>query len=87
MANLSAAETLKAELASHIPVKSHTQAPKPIVAAPVDFSVGRATAAKVDRKVPGLGASDPEAGVINAQPDDPSVYEAEMSSKLRLQRV
>jgi len=49
MANLSAAETLKAELASLMPVKSRVQPPKPIVApppppaAPVDFSVGPVT--------------------------------------------
>jgi 5'-3' exoribonuclease 2 len=86
MANLSAAETLKAELASLMPVKSRTQAPKPIVAppppqpAPVEFNVGPATAAEVDIKVPGLGTSDPEAVVVNAQADDASVDEVEMSS-------
>jgi 5'-3' exoribonuclease 2 len=54
MANLSAAETLKAELASLMPVKSRSHPQKPIVAlpppppAPVDFSSGPATAADVD---------------------------------------
>jgi 5'-3' exoribonuclease 2 len=86
MANLSAAETLKAELASLMPVKSRAQAPKPIVApppppsAPVDFTVGPATSADVDIKVPGLGTSDPEAVVVNAHVDDASVDEVEMSS-------
>ncbi|KAH9963129.1 XRN 5'-3' exonuclease N-terminus-domain-containing protein [Russula dissimulans] len=86
MANLSAAETLKAELASLVPVKSRAQPPKPIVAppppppAPVDFSVGPATAAGVDMKVPGLGTSDPEALLANTHTEDTSVDEVEMSS-------
>jgi len=86
MANLSAAETLKAELASLVPVKSRAQPPKPIVApppplpAPVDFSVGPATAADVDIKVPGLGTSDPEAPLANVHMEDTSVDEVEMSS-------
>jgi len=86
MANLSAAETLKAELASLVPVKSRAQAPKPIVAppppppAPLDFTVGLATAADVDIQVPGLGTSDPEAVVLNARVDDASVDEVEMSN-------
>jgi 5'-3' exoribonuclease 2 len=86
MANLSAAETLKAELASLVPVKSRAQAPKPIVApppplpAPLDFTVGPAAAADVDIQVPGLGTSDPEAVVLNAQVDDASIDEVEMSS-------
>jgi 5'-3' exoribonuclease 2 len=83
MANLSAAETLKAELASLMPVKSRAQHPKPIVApppppsAPVDFSVGPAAAADVDIKVPGLGSSDPE---THTHVDDTSVDGVEMSS-------
>ena len=85
MANLSAAETLKAELASLMPVKSRAQAPKPVVApppppAPVDFNVGPATAADMDIKVPGLGTSDPEALVVSAHVDDASVDEVEMGS-------
>jgi 5'-3' exoribonuclease 2 len=86
MANLSAAETLKAELASLVPVKSRAQAPKPIIAppppppAPLDFTVGSATAAGVDIQVPGLGTSDPEAVALNAHVDDASVDEVEMSS-------
>ena len=86
MANLSAAETLKAELASLVPVKSRVQAQKPIVAPPppppasVDFTVGPATAVDMDIKVPGLGTSDPEAVVVNAHMDDASVDEVEMSS-------
>lgn len=85
MANLSAAETLKAELASLMPVKSRAQHPKPIVApppppaAPVDFSVGPVTAVEVDIKVPGLGTSDLETLPANAHADDTSV-DAEMSS-------
>ncbi|KAI0254348.1 XRN 5'-3' exonuclease N-terminus-domain-containing protein [Lactifluus subvellereus] len=84
MANLSAAETLKAELASLMPVKSRAQ-PKPIVAplppppAPIDFSAGPATAADVDMVVPGLGTGDSEARLANAQADDPSVDGVEMS--------
>lgn len=86
MANLSAAETLKAELASLIPVKSRAQAPKSIVAppappaAPVDFNVGPVTAVEVDVKVPGLGTSDPETLQANAHADDMSIEAAEMSS-------
>ena len=86
MANLSAAETLKAELASLMPVKSRAQPPKPIVAppppppAPVDYSVGPATAVGVDIKVPGLGGSDPETLVADAHMDDTSVDGIEMSS-------
>ena len=84
MANLSAAETLKAEMASLMPVKSRAQPPKPIVApppslpAPVDF--GPASASDVDMKVPGLGTSDPEVVVANAHADDTSVDGVEMSS-------
>jgi 5'-3' exoribonuclease 2 len=86
MANLSAAETLKAELASLMPVKSRAQPPKPIVApppplaAPVDFSVGPVSAVEVDMKVPGLGTSDPETLLANAHADDTSVDAVEMSS-------
>jgi 5'-3' exoribonuclease 2 len=86
MANLSAAETLKAELASLMPVKSRAQPPKPIVApppppaAPVDFSVGPVSAVEVDIKVPGLGTSDPETLLANAHADDMSVDAVEMSS-------
>jgi 5'-3' exoribonuclease 2 len=86
MANLSAAETLKAELASLMPVKSRAQPPKPIVApppppaAPVDLNVGPVTAVEVDIKVPGLGTSDPEALLANAHADDTSVDAVEMSS-------
>jgi 5'-3' exoribonuclease 2 len=85
MANLSAAETLKAELASLMPVKSRAQAPKPIVApppppAPVDFSVGPATAGDVDIKVPGLGTRDPETLLVDTHVDDASVDEVEMGS-------
>ena len=85
MANLSAAETLKAELASLVPVKSRAQPPKPIVAppppaAPVDFSAGPVTAVEVDIKVPGLGTSDPETLLANAHADDTSVDVVEMSS-------
>ena len=86
MANLSAAETLKAELASLMPVKSRAQPPKPIVAppppppAPVDYHVGPATAADVDIKVPGLGASDLEPLITDAHVDDTSVDGVEMSS-------
>jgi 5'-3' exoribonuclease 2 len=86
MANLSAAETLKAELASLMPVKSRVQPPKPIVApppppaTPVDFSVGPASAAEADIKVPGLGISDPETLLANAHADDTSVDAVEMSS-------
>lgn len=85
MANLSAAETLKAEMASLMPVKSRAQPPKPIVApppppaTPVDFSAGPVTAVEVDIKVPGLGTSDPETLLPNAHTDDTSV-DAEMSS-------
>lgn len=86
MANLSAAETLKAELASLMPVKSRAQPTKPIVApppppaAPVDFSVGPVTAVEADIKVPGLGTSDPETLPANAHADDMSVDAVEMSS-------
>jgi 5'-3' exoribonuclease 2 len=86
MANLSAAETLKAELASLMPVKSRAQPPKPIVApppppaAPADFGVGRMAAVEVDSKVPGLGTSDPETLLANAHADDTSVEAVEMSS-------
>ncbi len=86
MANLSAAETLKAELASLMPVKSRVQPPKPIVApppppaAPVDFSVGPVTAVEVDIKVPGLGTSGPETLLANPHADDTSVNAVEMSS-------
>ncbi|KAI0307366.1 XRN 5'-3' exonuclease N-terminus-domain-containing protein [Multifurca ochricompacta] len=79
MANLSAAETLKAEMASLMPVKSRAQPPKPIVAppppppAPVDFSVGPATAADVDLEVPGLGTGDHEDLLVNAHADAASV--------------
>ena len=84
MANLSAAETLKAELASLMPVKSRAHPPKPIVAppppapAPVGYNVGPATAVDVDIKVPRLGAGDPE--VADAHVDDTSVDGVEMSS-------
>jgi 5'-3' exoribonuclease 2 len=86
MANLSAAETLKAELASLMPVKSRAQPPKPIVAplpppaAPVDFSVGPVAAAELDIKAPGLGTSDPETLLASAHADDTSVEAVEMSS-------
>ena len=86
MANLSAAETLKAELASLMPVKSRAQPPKPIVApppppaAPVDFSVGPVTAVEADIQVPGLGTSDPETLLANAHVDDTSIDAVEMSS-------
>ena len=86
MANLSAAETLKAELASLVPVKSRVQPQKPIVApppppaAPVDFNVGPATAAEMDMKVPGLGISDPETLLANAHADDTNADAVEMSS-------
>jgi 5'-3' exoribonuclease 2 len=86
MANLSAAETLKAELASLVPVKSRVHPPKPIVApppppaAPVDFSVGPATADEADIKVPGLGMSDPETLLASAHADDTNVDAVEMSS-------
>ena len=86
MANLSAAETLKAELASLVPVKSRVQPPKPIVApppqptAPVDFNVGPATATEMDIKVPGLGISDPETLLANAHADDTNADAVEMSS-------
>jgi 5'-3' exoribonuclease 2 len=86
MANLSAAETLKAELASLMPVKSRAHPPKPIVApppppaAPVDFGVGSMTAVEVVIKVPGLGTSDPETLLANAHADDTSVEAVEMSS-------
>ena len=85
MANLSAAETLKAELASLMPVKSRAQPPKPIAAlppppaAPADFSVGPVTAVEADIKVPGLGTSDPETLLANAHADDTSA-DVEMSS-------
>jgi 5'-3' exoribonuclease 2 len=83
MANLSAAETLKAEMASLMPVKSRAQPPKPIVApppppaAPVDFNVGPVSAVEVDIKVPGLGTGDPETLLANAHADVDAV---EMSS-------
>jgi len=86
MANLSAAETLKAEMASLMPVKSRAQPPKPIVApppppaAPVDFSVGPVTAVEVDIKVPGLGTGGPETLLANAHADDTGVDAVEMSS-------
>ena len=86
MANLSAAETLKAELASLVPVKSRVQPHKPIAApppppaAPVDFSVGPATAVDADMNVPGLRISDPETLLANAHADDTSVDGVEMSS-------
>ena len=86
MANLSAAETLKAEMASLMPVKSRAQPTRPIVAppppppAPVDYNVGPATAVDVDIKVPGLGASDPELLITDAHVDDMSVDGVEMSS-------
>jgi 5'-3' exoribonuclease 2 len=86
MANLSAAETLKAELASLMPVKSRAQPPKSIVApppppaAPVDFKVGPVTAVEVDVKVPGLGTSDPETLLPNHHADDMGVDAVEMSS-------
>jgi 5'-3' exoribonuclease 2 len=80
MANLSAAETLKAELASLMPVKSRAQ-PKPIIApppppvAPVEFSAVPTTAADVDMEVPGFGTSDPEVLLANAHADSSSVNE------------
>ena len=86
MANLSAAETLKAELASLMPVKSRAQHPKPIVApppppaAPVDFNVGPMSAVEEDIKVPGLGTSDAETLLANSHMDDTSVDAVEMSS-------
>ena len=85
MANLSAAETLKAELASLMPVKSRVHPPKPIVApppsvAPVDFSVGPAIADEADIKVPGLGISDTETLLANAHADDTSADAVEMSN-------
>lgn len=93
MANLSAAETLKAELASLMPVKSRSYPPKPIVApppppsAPVDFSAGPATAVDVDIVVPGLGTGDSEALLANAQVDDSSVDGVEMSSAVATDEV
>ncbi|KAI0284979.1 XRN 5'-3' exonuclease N-terminus-domain-containing protein [Russula aff. rugulosa BPL654] len=75
MANLSAAETLKAELASLMPVN-----PPPPPAAPVDFNVGPVTAVEVDVKVPGLGTSDPETLLPNHHADDMGVDAVEMSS-------
>jgi 5'-3' exoribonuclease 2 len=86
MANLSAAETLKAEMASLMPVKSRAHPPKPIVApplppsAPIDFSAGPASAVDVEIAVPGLGTGDSEAMRANADADDPSVNGVEMSS-------
>ena len=86
MANLSAAETLKAELASLMPVKSRAHLPKPIVAPPpppaaaVDFSAGPVTPIEVDIKVPGLGTGDPETLLANVHADDASVDAVEMSS-------
>ncbi|KAH9977999.1 XRN 5'-3' exonuclease N-terminus-domain-containing protein [Lactifluus volemus] len=90
MANLSAAETLKAEMASLMPVKSRAQTSKPIVAppppatAPIDYSAGPATAAGVDIAVPGLGIGTgdppPEPVLANAGADDPSVDGVDMSS-------
>src|SRR5260221_13330064 len=76
MANLSAAQTLKAEMASLMPVKSRAQPTRPIVAppppppAPVNYNVGPATPADVDIKVPGLGASDPEAPITHGHRAD-----------------
>jgi 5'-3' exoribonuclease 2 len=86
MANLSAAETLKAEMASLMPVKSRAQPAKPISAppppppqaAPVEFSV--VTAADVDMEVPGFGTGDPEALLANAHADATSVNETETST-------
>lgn len=86
MANLSAAETLKAELASLMPVKSRAHPPKPIVApppppaAPADVNAGPVSAVEVDIKVPGLGTSDPETLLANAHADDTSIDAVEMSS-------
>ena len=85
MANLSAAETLKAELASLMPVKSRAQPAKPILAppppppqaAPVEYSVVPATAGDVDMEVPGFGSGDPEALLANAHADATSVDETE----------
>ncbi|KAF8268270.1 XRN 5'-3' exonuclease N-terminus-domain-containing protein [Lactarius quietus] len=83
MANLSAAETLKAELASLVPVKSRAQPQKPILApppppaAPVEFSAVPATVADVDIEVPGFGTGDPEALLANAHADAMSVNETE----------
>jgi len=88
MANLSAAETLKAELASLVPVKSRVQPPKPIVApplprvAPVEFSIMSATTADVDIEVPGFGTSDPEALLADAQADATSVNETETRASI-----
>ncbi|KAI9448245.1 exoribonuclease 2 [Lactarius indigo] len=88
MANLSAAETLKAELASLIPVKSRAQPQKPISAPPppppqtasVEYSVVPATAVDVDMEVPGFGTGDPEALLANAHVDATSVNETETSA-------
>ncbi len=86
MANLSAAETLKAELASLVPVKSRAQPQKPILAppppqaAPVGFSVVPAIATDVDMEVPGFGTGDPEALLANAHADATSVNETETSA-------
>ena len=90
MANLSAAETLKAELASLMPVKSRAQPQKPISApppppaAPVEPSAvpAIATAADMDIEVPGFGTGNPEALLANAQADADamSVNETETSA-------
>ena len=86
MANLSAAETLKAEMASLVPVKSRTQPPKPISApppppvAPVEFSAVPATADDMDIEVPGFGTGDPETLPANAHVDATSVDETENSA-------
>ncbi|KAN0127489.1 XRN 5'-3' exonuclease N-terminus domain containing protein [Lactarius tabidus] len=82
MANLSAAETLKAEMASLVPVKSRAQpkpisAPPPPPAAPVELSAVPATAPDVEMEVPGFGTSDPEALLANAHADSSSVNETE----------
>ena len=90
MANLSAAETLKAELASLMPVKSRAQPQKPISApppppaAPVESSAvpATATAADMDMEVPGFGTGNPEALLANAHADADamSVNETETSA-------
>lgn len=87
MANLSAAETLKAELASLMPVKSRAQ-PKPILAppppppqaAPVELTAVPTSAADMDIEVPGFGTSDPEALLANAHADATSVDETETTA-------
>ena len=86
MANLSAAETLKAELASLMPVKSRAQPQKPISApppppaAPAEFSAVPVTATDVDMEVPGFGTGDPEVVLANAHADATSVNETETTA-------